>query len=226
MVRLSSLCLLFTVLLPAYAVAGSYCPGVPVSLKTEFRDSSKQSTETLLWTVRASGGAGGCTATFSLVEKSRETPFGSIVADAQAGTRSVRLPRSSSAVLDNQTAYLNPGLPAPMDVLPCPEENGQSLAFSLTRSAGGMTFKDSYSVARQAVSLDSIRAQGLQTDPEILAYLSELKDPELYLLTASKTDTAETVSRQLWLEGMDWWLYESTHFRTSWLLPTAAETAR
>lgn len=104
---------------------------------------------------------------------------------------------------------LAPGFPAPCDVLPLGGAD-QGRVYRETSDAGGRTFTRSYRVSVRTFTAGEARSLGwLRAEQPV--------GPELIMVTV--TDEKETlVVRQLWPAEGDWWLYEETPRRRSWLI--------
>ncbi|MBU0484140.1 MAG: hypothetical protein KKB30_06465 [Proteobacteria bacterium] len=109
----------------------------------------------------------------------------------------------------SQPLFLQPGFPLPVDILPVGQEAAQE-KYEVKSSGGGRTFLKSYTVAVAEIAHETARQNG---------WLKVSLAPDALLHLYTVTDSNDNlVARQLWPAQADWWLFEETAFRRSWLI--------
>ncbi len=107
--------------------------------------------------------------------------------------------------------FIRPGFPLPVDIFPVDAQETEKKEYKVETISGGRKFVNTYTVTIEEIAVETAKANGwLRVD---LA-----KGTKLRLFSASNSNQ-ESVSLQLWPIDRNWWLYEETGFRRSWLLP-------
>ena len=107
---------------------------------------------------------------------------------------------------------LSEGFPVPYDYLA--PYNATLKKLIVKRTSGGMVF--SYEAKREVVNVSGAQAahDGMVADEVWEA----VRGRTLRVITVTKTSQNETTMvKQLWAEGIPWWIYEETPYRKSWL---------
>jgi hypothetical protein len=107
---------------------------------------------------------------------------------------------------------LSEGFPVPYDYLS--PYNTTLKKLIVKRTSGGMVF--SYEAKREVVEISSAQAlhDGMIAD-EVRDLISGRRLRVISVTKTSKDDA--TMVKQLWGEGIPWWIYEETPYRKSWL---------
>lgn len=108
---------------------------------------------------------------------------------------------------------LMPGFSVPVDVFPVSQflVTSEPAEYAFQRQAGGRTFVDRIQVSVYPVAAAQARtAQWIRVE--------EALPDELTMIEAVDAQTGVLVAKQLWAPGSEWWLYEETPFRRSWLI--------
>ena len=111
---------------------------------------------------------------------------------------------------DFKDLLIDPGFPAPCDVLPL-DQKMDVHTYRVERSAGGRSFVTQYSVSRKPVSLKKATQKG---------WIKPQAAPPPEPLTEWTVVDAQgnIVERQIWSPNEKIWLYEETPYRRSWRL--------
>lgn len=110
---------------------------------------------------------------------------------------------------ENRGLLFIKGFPAPCDILPV-EQAADLQTYTVETQAGGTVFQDRYQVIRTGYSYSEAAENGY-------IKIDDAKPVPLYWLRVLDSNGKE-VCRQLWPQGGDWWLYEQTRYRRSWLV--------
>ena len=103
---------------------------------------------------------------------------------------------------------LIPGFPAPCDVLPLGGINEERI-YQQTSEAGGSVFTKSYRVSSKVYTVEQAKANGW--------IRGDLPNINEFLMVSANDDNGRTVIKQLWSIDGNWWVYEETPMRRSWL---------
>ncbi|MFH0813667.1 MAG: hypothetical protein V2A69_12645, partial [Pseudomonadota bacterium] len=88
---------------------------------------------------------------------------------------------------------------------------------TIKKKTGGAVF--SYQAEREITGVSF--AQALQDEMIPEAMKNDVSGKALKLITVKKND--QFTVKQLWAEGIPWWIYEETPYRKSWLREIAME---
>lgn len=100
---------------------------------------------------------------------------------------------------------VDPGSPAPMDIVPVSQVE-QEMSYQQKKKAAGRIFIRNYRVVTEKIKRAAVKDEWLRTTPG----QNNFKKVMVY----NRQD--ELVSFQLWPVDGNWWLYEETPFRRSW----------
>lgn len=119
-----------------------------------------------------------------------------------------------SNAITTRDLMLFPGFSVPCDVLPVIAADcvsGEPDIIEIRRQTGQSTFVDNFQINCLTVASADALAQG---------WIRESAEDAgtLFMIGATNLKTGENVSRQLWVPGDFWWLYEETPYRRSWRL--------
>jgi hypothetical protein len=107
---------------------------------------------------------------------------------------------------------LSEGFPVPYDYLS--PYNATLKKLIIKRTSGGMVF--SYEAKREVMEISS--AQALHDGMIANEVMGIIRGKKLRVIAVTKTSRDEaTMVKQLWAEGIPWWIYEETPYRKSWL---------
>jgi len=106
---------------------------------------------------------------------------------------------------------LSDGYPVPYDWL-APKENGQE-KISITKQAGNTSFSLLVLKTVKSLDLDTALSRGM-VDPRIQPLLSPDSPLELIIISNGE----ENLIKQLWSKELNWWIYEETRRRKSWII--------
>ena len=120
------------------------------------------------------------------------------------GTIQKRSKKSSNGVM------ILPGHPLPCDIIP-PQGSTTGPTFADRVTAGGRVFVRQYHLSYHRVHRNEAVTEG---------WIKESTRPDYSSLEMRTIvdDEGTLVVRQLWPEGAQWWVYEETPFRRSWLV--------
>lgn len=127
----------------------------------------------------------------------------------QASGRSIRFraPGMEEGIFEDMMVLSN--FPAPCDVLPV-EPDAEDRIYTQRRSAGGARFIARYRAVREGVAPEEALEKGwIKMGAQIQTPLT---------MVSILDDQGRMVVKQLWPKGGDWWLYEESDFRRSWLI--------
>ncbi len=102
------------------------------------------------------------------------------------------------------------GLPVPCDMLPIKMTEKEKV-FKERRTAGGTGFAQWYKVVKEPTSWDEASRKGW------VKKINTSVRGQLTLFSVFDR-RGRLVARQLWQQGLDWWLYEENGKRQSWLV--------
>jgi len=194
--------------LTKFVYAFPYHPATRVIIETEglFKDAENLSTKQYIIqtnvvnnkqeTVFTASAGPGTHASISLIKFSDTIPV------------EIQKDMHSPGHIIKDTLYFATGYPVPLDILPITQDTPIK-EYERIRSAGGRTFKQTITVNITPLTIEEAQDRGwLRISPPH-------SPTPLYLFTAT-TPGDKLLSRQLWPENGDWWLYEETPFRRSW----------
>lgn len=198
----------------AMAWAGPYQPGEALRISTVMVHGDPVSGDAALmdWTVVPQPSAKGET-TLAFVMTETEREICRLVFSSEKTSPTLIWKENPRPIQPIQAVDLlvAPGSPVPCDVLPADMASGAEASrnYEVKREAGGQVFMDAYRVEAVRMDITEARSNG---------WLKGSGSPEeIVMVTMTSLRTGALVVRQLWAPGEDWWRFEETPFRQSWI---------
>lgn len=194
-------------------LARPYRPTASLTLTSEyagFNDTAPPHTQ--IWQVVPTTAADtGVTLRFFPVKALEPEPVCEIFLPPTGGIGNIRLKKTAedTEVTTTSGLLLTDGFPAPCDILPV-EGDHEGRLFQQTRRAGGSVFTRNYRITKENFSLDDAHVNGW------IRYKAAL--PSTLIMVTVEDEQGRMATRQLWPVDGDWWLYEETPLRRSWLI--------
>ncbi len=118
---------------------------------------------------------------------------------------------------------LVPGFPVPCDILPIARMAGEKIddhssatqIVNVKRSTSTQTFVDTLEIQTYPVTWQTAQSNGWLAEDTLNTDSTGL----LQVIQVVNQGTGELLALQLWAADTNWWIYEKTRFRQSWLLP-------
>lgn len=194
------------------AAASPYFPQHPVKIETQlFSEANNTTISTSVYHVAVSN---------DMHAEKELVFFKNRLADGKSlcriklnhdGTLSLKKTSKSKYVPILSDVYLLPGFPLPIDILPVESQKDSIAIHQVKTLSGQRTFLSTVTVSIEEVTVDDI-------DHKLWLKISLPSNTKLLIYTA-KNSKNNILSTQVWPESGDWWIYEETPFRRSWLLP-------